>query len=74
MVNTNYNTTEDMINNSQSLEGKTKLAVYQNIRNYFNAMTVGRQSNTFQFEEGTVSEKAESFSKIYHEVFFLMII
>ena len=31
MVNTNYNTTEEMINKLQSLKGKTKLKFYKNI-------------------------------------------
>ena len=33
MVNTKYNTTEDMIEKSQSLKGKTKLKFYKNISN-----------------------------------------
>ena len=33
MVNTNYNTTEDIINKLQSLKGKTKLKFYKNISN-----------------------------------------
>ena len=35
MDNTNYNTTEDMINKLQSLKGKTKLKFYENISNYY---------------------------------------
>ena len=38
MVNTNYNTTEDMINKLQQLKGKTKIKVYKNINNYYNEM------------------------------------
>ena len=34
MVNTNYNTIEDMINKLQSLKGKTNLKFYKNICNY----------------------------------------
>ena len=33
MVNTDYNSTENMINNLQSLKGKTKLKLYKNISN-----------------------------------------
>ena len=35
MVNTNYNTTEEMINKLQSLNVKTKLKFYKNISNYY---------------------------------------
>ena len=33
MANTNYISTEDMINKLQELKGKTKLKFYKNIRN-----------------------------------------
>ena len=35
MVNTTYNSTEDMINKLQELKGKTKLKFYKNISNYY---------------------------------------
>ena len=35
MVNTNYNTTEDMNNKLQQLKGKTKLKFFKNISNYY---------------------------------------
>ena len=38
MVNTTYNSTEDMINKLQSLKGKTKLKLYKNISNYYKEM------------------------------------
>ena len=38
MVNTNYNSTEDMINILQELKGKTKLKFYKNISNYYKEM------------------------------------
>ena len=34
MVNTTYNSSEDMINKLQSLKGKTKLNFHKNISNY----------------------------------------
>ena len=40
-----------MINNLQSLKGKTKINFYQNISSYCNEMIYTRQSITFQFEE-----------------------
>ena len=36
MFNTTYNSTEDMINKLQELEGKTKLKLYKNIKKYSN--------------------------------------
>ena len=38
MVNTNYNSSEDMIKKLQSLKGKTKLKFYKNISNYYTEM------------------------------------
>ena len=38
MVNTNYNSTEDMINKLQSLKNKTKLKFYKNISDYYTEM------------------------------------
>ena len=35
MVNTNYNSTEDMINKLQELKGKTKLKIYKNMGDYY---------------------------------------
>ena len=35
MVNTAYNSLEDMVNKLQSLKGKTKLKFYKNISNYY---------------------------------------
>ena len=38
IVNTNYNSSEDMINKLQSLKGKTKLKFYKNLSKYYNGM------------------------------------
>ena len=51
MVNTKYNTTQDMSKNLQSLKGKTKVKFYQNVSNRYDEMKYRRQSKTFQFEE-----------------------
>ena len=40
MVNTTYNSTEDMIDKLQSLKGKTKLKFYKNISNYYDNMNI----------------------------------
>ena len=40
MVNTTYNSTEDMNNKLQPLKGKTKLNIYKNISNYYIEMKI----------------------------------
>ena len=47
MVNTNYNSTEDMINNSQSLKGKTKVKFYKNISTYYDNMNFRMNEDVF---------------------------
>ena len=47
MINTNYHTTEDMINKLQELRGKTKLKYYKNISDYNDEMHI----RNFEFEE-----------------------
>ena len=68
MVNTNYNTTEDMIIKLQSLKGKTKLKFYKNISNYYKEM----KNRNFQSQEDPFSKNAQDISKIYHEVLLLL--
>ena len=41
MVNTKYNTTEDLINKLQEIKGKTKSNLYENISNYYDNMILG---------------------------------
>ena len=40
MVNTTYDSTEDMINKLQQLKGKTKLKFYKNVSNYYIEMKI----------------------------------
>ena len=40
MVNTTFNSTEDLINNLQSLKDKTKLKFYKNLSIYYNNMNI----------------------------------
>ena len=69
MVNTNYNSTEDMINKLQQLKGKTKLKFYKHISNYY----VEMKNRNFQTqEEDPFSRNALGINKIYHEVLLLM--
>ena len=68
MVNTNYNTTEDMINKLQQLRGKTKLKFCKNFHNYYKEM----KNKNFQTQQDLFSRNAQGISKIYHEVLLLM--
>ena len=68
MVNTTYNSTEDMINKLQSLKGKTKLKFYKNISNCYDEM----KRTNFQTQEDPFSKNPQGISKIYHEVLLLM--
>ena len=69
MVNTTYNSTEDMIKKLQSLKGKTKLKFYKNIKNYYIEMN----NRNFQTQDqDSFSKNAQGISKIYHEVLMLL--
>ena len=69
MVNTTYNSTEDMINKLQSLKGKTKLKFYENISNYYIEM---KNKNFQTNNQDPFAKNAQGISKIYHEVLLLM--
>ena len=64
MVNTTYNSTEDMINKLKFLKGKTMLEFYKIIFNYYDENI----NRNFQFEEDPFSKIVQGFTKIYHEV------
>ena len=69
MVNTNYNSSEDMINKLQELKGKTKLKIYKDKSNYYIEM----KNKNFQTNNQDPFPKNKlGISKIYHEVFLLM--
>ena len=68
MLDTTYNSTEEMINKLQQLKGETKLRVCNNISNYYNEM----KNRNFQTQQDPLSKNAQGISKIYHEVFLLM--
>ena len=68
MVNTTYNSTEDMINKLQQLGGKTKLNFYKNISNYYTEM----KNKNFKTQQDPFAKNAQGISKIYHEVLKLM--
>ena len=58
MVNTKYNSTEDMIDKLQQLKGKTQLKFYKNISNYYDNMNI-------RFDEDPFAKNAQGISKIY---------
>ena len=69
MVNSTYSSSEDMINNLQSLKGKTKLKFYKNISKYYTEM----KNKNFQTNNQDIFAKnAPGINKIYHEVLMLM--
>ena len=70
MVNTNYNSTEDMINKLQTLKGKTKLKFYKNIKNYYVEMK--NKNYQTQQDQDPFSKNVQGIHKIYHEVLLLM--
>ena len=65
MVNTKHNTTEDMINKLQKLEGKTKIKLYENIGNSYDNMNIRLDDDPF-------AKNAQCISKIFHAVLKLM--
>ena len=68
MVNTKYNSTEDMINKLQQLKGKTKLKLSKNISNFYKEMN----NKNFQTQQDPSARNAQDISKNYHEVLLLM--
>ena len=65
MVNTTYNSTDDMVIELQELKGKTKLKFYKNVGNYYDKMKIGMDDDPF-------AKNAQSISKIYQEVLLLI--
>ena len=59
MVNTNYNSTEDMIKKLQSLKGKTKLIFYKNLSDYYIEM----KNKNFQTQADIFLEKLKVLAK-----------
>ena len=68
MVNTKYNSTEDMINNLQSLGGKIKLKFYKIRSKYYDE----KKNRNFQTREDPFSKNAQGISKTYHEVLLVL--
>ena len=67
MVNTTYNSTEDMINTLQEFKDKTKLKFYKSISDYY----IDMKNRNFQTQQDPFSRNAHGIGKIYHEVTLL---
>ena len=72
MVNTTYNSTQEMIDKLQQFKCNTKLKFYKNINNYYDDINFTRRSGNFQFEEDHVSIYFQGIGRLYHEVLLLM--
>ena len=68
MVNTTYNSREDMINKLQELKGKTKINFYKNINNYYNEM----KNKNFQTQQDLFSKNSQGINTNYHDVLLLI--
>ena len=69
IVNTKYNSTEDMINKLQSLRGRVKIKFCKNLSDYYIEM---KNKNFQSRHEDPFSRNAQGISKNYHEVLLLM--
>ena len=69
MVNTSYNTTEDVINKLQQLKGKTKIKFHKNVSKHYIEM----KNKSFQtHQQDPFAKNAQGISKIYRKVILLM--
>ena len=65
MVNTTYNSTENVINKLQEIKGKTKLKFYQNKSNFYNYMNI-------RFDDVPFAKNGRGISETDHEVLLIM--
>ena len=63
-----FETIEDLSFETQSLKCKTNLKLLEIISDYSDGMDCGRQSGTFQFEEGSFNKNLRGIRKSYREV------
>ena len=65
MVNTTYNSTDDMIKKLQESKGKTKLKFYKNLSNYYDNINI-------RMDEDPSAKNAQRTSETYNEVLLFM--
>ena len=68
MVNTSYNSIEDMVDKLQQLKSKTKLNFHENLSKFYDEVNI----KNVRFEEDPFAKNAQGVSKIYPEVLLLM--
>ena len=69
MVNTTYNSTQDMIDKLQQLKDKTILNFCKNKSNFCIEM---KRKNIQTYQQDPFAKNAQGISKIYHEILLLM--
>ena len=72
MVFAEYNSSQNMIDNSQNSKVKTILENYPNLSIFYNEKMYRRQSGTFQSEEDLFSKNEERITKLYLQVMLLL--
>ena len=72
MVFAEYNSSQNMIDNSQNSKVKTILENYPNLKIFYNEKMYRRQSGTFQSEEDLFSKNEERITKLYLQVMLLL--
>ena len=72
MVIAGYNSSQNMIDNSQNLKVKTTPKNYPNLSIFYNEKMYRRQSGTFQSEKDLFSKNEERITKLYLQVMLLM--
>ena len=67
MVNTIFNSTDDMIEKLQQIKGKTKSKFKKNLSNFYDKVNI----KNFRLEEDPFSTNAQGVSKTFHEILLL---
>ena len=73
MVDTKYNSTEDVHKKLQQLKGNIKLKIWRNISKYYDEMRLRKQNGNIQFEEDLFVVKDGSKNENCQEMLLLMI-
>ena len=68
IINTAYNSTEDMNNALQELKGKTRVNFCKSISNYYHEM----KNKNFQTQKDPFAKNAQGICESYREVLLLM--
>ena len=66
IINTTYNSTEDMIKKLQQSKGKTKLKIYKNLSNYYTEM----KNENFQTQQDPFSKNTQLLVKYITKYYY----